>query len=935
MGLIVTKISNRMTNDMDPSSANQTSMREVRFEHSPQFPAILERLRVSVLVSTYQSGKLLVIGCDAGRLNFAFHDFDQVMGVAVGPDQLAVGTRRQVYFLSAAHECADRIKASTPHDQCWIARTSVVTGSIHGHDLAWGHEGLWVVNTLFSSLCTLSSQYNFVPRWQPPFITQLIDQDRCHLNGLAMENGVPRFVTVLGETNEPAGWRTNKASGGAIIDVPSGETVARGLCMPHSPRVHNGRLWFCNSGIGNLSQVDRQSGHVEAVAALPGYTRGLAVHDGFAFVGLSKIRETNIFGGLPISEYKDELKCGVGVVELATGRTVATLQFHSGVEEIFAVEVIAAARHPRLVGPNLTEAEEGEVWTVPARLTPIAFEAQPALTANPVDGLALARQGLHAHEQGALQEALRCYRQAIEAGQPTAELLSQLGNLHQDLDDPSAAMACYLQAAQLQPDHAPTQQNLGVLCSTQNQPQQALHHFQLAQQARPNPMNFVLAANVLPIIYESLDQLGYWRGRLVSRLHELVETGVKIGTTDHVIPTSFFFAYQGENDRPLMQNLAEIYTGVECCSAAVDGLHQPVGKRIRVGFVSSYFCNHTIGRLNLGVIQNLSRADIEVTIISLRSHQDSQSQLYRQAADHFVSIPRNPSAARRAIAELGLDVLIFTDIGMDCLTQTLCYSRMAPIQAVTWGHPDTTGSPAIDYFISSDLAEPTDADSHYSERLVRLPTLGVHYPRPQLDQPARGKAYFGLDPNRRVYLCPQTLFKFHPAFDDVLRRILESDSQGDLVVIESRNASWGNALRARWRLSFPDADRRVRFVPSQTRNDFLHLLSAADIMLDPFPFCGGNTTYEALAMATPVVTMPGKFLRGRLTYAMYQRMQMTELVAESVDAYVERSLRIATDDRYRNEIRKAIGETSGILYENRQDVTAYEQMLKRWCGRLA
>jgi protein O-GlcNAc transferase len=249
-------------------------------------------------------------------------------------------------------------------------------------------------------------------------------------------------------------------------------------------------------------------------------------------------------------------------------------------------------------------------------------------------------------------------------------------------------------------------------------------------------------------------------------------------------------------------------------------------------------------------------------VISLRASDDPMAQAFQQAADRFVPAPREPAAARRAIAELGLDILVFADVGMDTLTQTLAYSRMAPVQCVTWGHPDTTGSPAIDYFVSSRLLEPDEADDHYSERLVRLPNLGVYYARPRLSGHPRNREFFGLDPNRHVYLCPQTLFKFHPEYDGVLRGILEADPRGDLVVPEGRVPAWTRRLRQRWARTLPDADRRVRFVPAQPNADFLHLLAQADVMLDPFPFGGGNTSYEAFAVGTPVVTKPGQFLRG-------------------------------------------------------------------------
>ena len=233
------------------------------------------------------------------------------------------------------------------------------------HDLGWGRDGLWMVNTLFSCLCTLDESHSFVPQWKPSFISRLADEDRCHLNGMAMENGGPRFVTALAETDTAAGWRANKAHTGCIIDVQSGEVLTRGLAMPHSPRVRNGELWVLDSGNGCLARVDRENGQVQPVEHVPGYTRGLAFHGQFAFVGLSRIRETNVFGGLPISERRDELSCGIAVVDLNSGCSVATFQFLAGVEEIFAVDVIPNHRNSVFGGASYGE-DEKEIWIVPA-----------------------------------------------------------------------------------------------------------------------------------------------------------------------------------------------------------------------------------------------------------------------------------------------------------------------------------------------------------------------------------------------------------------------------------------------------------------------------------------------------------------------------------------------------------------------------------------
>jgi len=340
-------------------------LREVRYEATANFASILDFLGASLLVSTYQAGKVLCLGTQQGELQLSFLNFERAMGLAVSPDRIAIGTRRQVHFLHASHEIARRIEPAGSHDGCWAMRTSFYTGNIHGHDLAFGEEGLWVANTLFSSLCTLEDGYNFVPRWRPKFVSQLIDQDRCHLNGLAMEAGKPKYVTVLAETDSPAGWRPTKSTSGAIIDVDSGEVLTRGLAMPHSPRIHADKLWVLDSGNGSLVTVDRATGQREVIDTMPGYTRGLAMTGQFAFVGLSKIRETSVFGDLPIAADHDALRCGVAIVDLNSGRTVATFQFHSGVEEIFAVEVLPGSRHPAIFGLIDDADDEPEVWVVP------------------------------------------------------------------------------------------------------------------------------------------------------------------------------------------------------------------------------------------------------------------------------------------------------------------------------------------------------------------------------------------------------------------------------------------------------------------------------------------------------------------------------------------------------------------------------------------
>lgn len=349
-----------------PSDGGRVS--EVSYQYSAHFPKALERAECSVLVSTYQAGQLIGIGVSDGELTFSFRGFEKVMGVAVGADRIAVADKTQIWSLDDHSELAPLIEPSGRYDQCWLPRSSSVIGEFQCHEIAWGttdsgEPDLWIVNTLFSCLAGLAPRYSFVPRWRPPFVSQLAPQDRCHLNGLAMREGVAEFVTVLALTDEPGGWRTAPANSGAILDVASGEVVTTGLSMPHSPRWHDGSLFVLNSGMGRLERVDLATGDREAVAVVPGYARGLALHRGFAFIGLSRIRETAVFGRVPIAEYHGRLKCGVGIIELSTGNTLATLQFDNGVEEIFDVQVAPGVRCPTF-GSGHDDGDD--LWLLPS-----------------------------------------------------------------------------------------------------------------------------------------------------------------------------------------------------------------------------------------------------------------------------------------------------------------------------------------------------------------------------------------------------------------------------------------------------------------------------------------------------------------------------------------------------------------------------------------
>jgi uncharacterized protein (TIGR03032 family) len=312
--------------------------------------ALLQHLRLSLLVTTYQANKVLVVRAAPGGLSTLVRTFERPMGLAVDGRRLALGTRNQIWFLRNAPDIAARVEPAGQHDACYLPRSCHVTGDIGVHELAWAGEELWVVNTRFSCLCTLHPDYSFVPRWRPPFITALAAEDRCHLNGLALQDGRPRYATALGATDTVGGWRADKPQGGILMELPSGAIVARGLSMPHSPRWHEGRLWLLESGTGGVVSVDVAGGRRQTIVALPGFTRGLALVGPYAFVGLSRIRPSSAMDGVPLAQRRDELKCGVAAVDLRSSQVVGALEFQTAVEEIFDVQLLPGLRFPEVVG---------------------------------------------------------------------------------------------------------------------------------------------------------------------------------------------------------------------------------------------------------------------------------------------------------------------------------------------------------------------------------------------------------------------------------------------------------------------------------------------------------------------------------------------------------------------------------------------------------
>ncbi|MBN3905669.1 MAG: TIGR03032 family protein [Nostoc sp. NMS1] len=345
-----------------------TPTNSLEINASRQFTPWLLEQNLSLAFTTYQAGKLFFIGLQpSGKLSVFERTFERCMGLYACGSSLYMSS---LYQLWRFENILQPGQVHDNYDAVYLPQISYVTGDLDIHDIALSNapfpngkipsgglnesENLIFVNTLFSCLAKVSSTHSFIPLWQPPFISKLAAEDRCHFNGLAMRDGQPRYVTVVSQSDAAEGWRDRRADGGCVIDVTCNEIVIKGLSMPHSPRWYRDKLWLLNSGTGDFGYVDLERGSFEPVAFCPGYMRGCAFHGNFAIVGISQPRHNKTFSGLPLDEKLQqknvEPRCGLLVIDLRTGDIVHSLRIEGAVLELYDVVALPGVRRPMAIG---------------------------------------------------------------------------------------------------------------------------------------------------------------------------------------------------------------------------------------------------------------------------------------------------------------------------------------------------------------------------------------------------------------------------------------------------------------------------------------------------------------------------------------------------------------------------------------------------------
>lgn len=332
---------------------NSTATTLLEINTSRQFTSWMAEARLSLALTTYQAGKMFLLGLQPdGRLSVFERTFNRCLGLWSNGQTIWMSSLYQLWRFENVLEPGQNANG---YDRLYVPQVGYTTGDLDIHDVAVESSGRVVfVNTLFGCLATLSDTHSFVPLWKPPFISKLAAEDRCHLNGLALENGKAKYVTAVSKSDVTDGWRDRRHDGGCVIDVQSNEIIATGLSMPHSPRVYRDKLWLLNSGTGHFGYVDQATGKFENVAFCPGYLRGLSFHGDFAIVGLSKSRENKTFSGLELDNNLQtgdaEARCGLQVIDLKSGDVVHWVRIEGVVTELYDVVALRDVVRPQALG---------------------------------------------------------------------------------------------------------------------------------------------------------------------------------------------------------------------------------------------------------------------------------------------------------------------------------------------------------------------------------------------------------------------------------------------------------------------------------------------------------------------------------------------------------------------------------------------------------
>lgn len=909
-----------------------------------QFVPWLAQHQISIACTTYQTSRLMFLGVNPTNGSIAGFEriFDRAMGLYATTERLYLSSKYQIWRFDNALAPGQQHNG---HDKLYVPRLGYTTGDLDIHDIAeidrWIDDIPWqdtapfvFVSTLTNCVATISDRNSCQPLWKPPFISRIINEDRCHLNGLAVRDGQPRYVTAISRSDIIDGWRDRRWDGGLVMDMTTNEVIATGFSMPHSPRWYRDCIWLLNSGRGELGYIDLNTGQFEAIAFCPGYLRGLAFWDNFAIVGLSRPRSGDkTFSGLPLDDLlreKDaEPRCGLMVINLETGAIEHWLRFEGVITELYDVQVIPNVQRPMALGFQTEEI--AQLITLPPLAAPNPTTAPASPPAQSELSPEIRQQRRQLAEQWlslSLEQLQDAY--AGELGQVHRTLLIHEIR-YEALTDQEQAFVETLTAT-VSTDSEALQSILAVMlyCAPYQLPDRWFEPIKIPAWLVNDYLSYMLTAPLYFRAEGEAERYAIYLQDWFTFLHRKINQNL---TTDSWRSVAWFVAQHATvtpiyfNDR----NLKDVF--VKWAAIAEFGLEvqgfnlhqQPLPRsqnrdKIRVGILNYAFSPHSEVFATLPCFEYLDRQRFEIFLYAETVRNHPLEEYCQSRCDRWTQLPQDLNAAVQTIREHDLDILWFgTNLAVGSKPTTLlAMHRLARVQMTSIACPTTTGITHMDYYVSGALTTPEASfQDQYSEKLITLdgPAHCYRYPLrdPQESVPTETRSNWGVAENAVVFISGANFFKLIPELRITWAKILAAVPNSVLVLCPF--SQWSTvypvtALRNQMDALLADysvdGQRLVIQDPVADRNALQSLFKLADVYLDAFPYTGATSIIDPLEVGLPVVVRAGNSLRSRQAAALLESMDLQQFVTNDEQAYINLAVQLGTHPQHRQQAQDVL-----------------------------
>ena len=562
---------------------------------------------------------------------------------------------------------------------------------------------------------------------------------------------------------------------------------------------------------------------------------------------------------------------------------------------------------------------------------------QQAIKINPDYAEAHNNLGVTFKKIGEITKSIDSYKRAIQINPSYAEAYNNIGNSYnvsQKIDD---AILNYKKAIKLNKKFPEAYSNLGNLLKEIGKVEEAKKYEDALLIMKPEDIEYKIniKLSMAPIV-NSIDEINFLRSQYKSSLNDLQRYKYFSENPGDTLKTSFFhLGYHAKENLEMMKNTSDLFRkmipNISYNSKNIN--KQKKQKKIKIGFISEFLTGHTIGKLFGGLIKYIDRKKFDVFVFHA---PNTKKNIIKNEIDKLsykvINLKNKIKEQHAQVEKENLDIIFYPEIGMSPTIYFLAFARLAPVQIVSWGHPETTGINTIDYFLSSTLLESDNIKKKYSEKLICLSQFPLYYQPPKNLGKLKNRKELGLPENVRLYGCPQSLFKLHPDFDSILEKILVEDPDSFIVLIGNKGKEkyWAETLKTRWSKKFNLINPRILFTKNLSLLEYISLCECVNVLLDPLHFGGGNSFLEAMLVGTPTITLPGIDLKTNITAAAYKQMKiLNPPIVKSIKEYISLAIKLAHDDKNNLSLRKESKiAANNNLYDNLQALMEFEKFLE-------